>query len=100
MAYPLPSDCPATSYYSKKSYGNAIGIRVRRSPLSLMASTTFSLADALQSLDAEGFVAFEDAGVGGEVAEMERRDFALLSPYGLDYYQRHILNDTVGSVPV
>ncbi|KAB2099594.1 hypothetical protein AG0111_0g12091 [Alternaria gaisen] len=58
-----------------------------------MASTTFSLEAALRSLDEEGYVVLEDTGVGGIVSEMEQREFAFLSPYGLDYCKQHVLDN-------
>ena len=60
-----------------------------------MMSTEFSLEAALQSLNEEGFVVLEDAGVGGIVSEIEQRKFTFLSLHGLDYCKEHILDDTV-----
>lgn len=59
------------------------------------ASTAFSLEAVLQSLVEDGYVVLEDAGVGDIVSEMEQNKFAFLSPYGLDYCNRYILNNIV-----
>lgn len=60
-----------------------------------MALATFSLEAALRSLNKEGFVILEDAGVGDIISEMEKNKFAFLSPYGLDYCKHHVLENAV-----
>lgn len=62
-----------------------------------MASTTFNLGIAEQSLKDEGLYSLSDVDVGGRIADMERKEFPFLTEIGLEFCQ-NLIQDAVSKM--
>jgi len=55
----------------------------------------FSLEEAKESLQKNGFFFIQDSAVGDRVQEMEERDFPIVTVYGLRFCKLYVLGDKV-----
>lgn len=63
-----------------------------------MATKAFSVEDAIQALEKDGFYSIPDREVGLCLAEMDQgtSQFSPSTVAGLEFYRLHVLQDTVG----